>query len=680
MTTIPFYSEQRITPSVKEVLAFAVREVYGDEKVSFKKVDTLREGVLSFGKKGKGVYTLSPKQIPVVPNAVSVLKQSLKVHRDGYPLPEFQYTVVDKPSEVIDRLLDQLWYACDKKVSLDTEWDKDGRILCLSMYYPQTNMVTVFSEEVMQDPEARAAVYKFIQGHYYTIWANGKADQVAVELDAGVRLPCWFDTMLAHHSIHPSASGQHGLKEMALRYFGIEDWDKEIRKYSHKGKDDVDFGRVPRELLYLYNAYDSFYTYWLEDYFEPLVVDSNAFWTEVRWANYFVDVEVYGNRVDLDAVSDLRDSLMEKEAVLEETLREYGIENPRSPKQILTALRRYIPKLKGTKAEILEDHKGVPAVAALLEYRKYNKQRGTYCDAYLRAADDDGVFHPTFNVHGTGSGRMSGSNPNTTNVPRVKALRNLYIPHEGHVLISTDLSQAELRIQAVLSGDEALIAAFAPGAGDFFDNLMPAAFPDQFEDVDAYRAFKADDHTAAKNVRAKLKGVIYGLNFGRGAAAIGVAIEMATEEAQEIIDNFFSAYPTWAEWRKKVESAAVDPEEREYLTTILGLTFDTEVITGRNRASVQRSALSFLPQGNVAYIAVTGMCMIIDRLKRDFPEAHVVNFVHDDIIVSAPPEQADEIGKMMQECLETAGREAFGDVVLFAAEPNSAARWGEMPD
>ena len=678
MTTIEFYAEQKMTPAAKEVLAFAVREVYGDEKVSFKKVPVLREGVLSFGKKGKGVYTLSPKQIPVVPNAVSVLKQSLKVHRDGYPLPEFQYQVISDPFDVIRHLTNTLQYAFDKKVSLDTEWDKDGRILCLSMYYPDTNMVTVFSEEVMQDKAAAKTVYEFIQGHYYTIWANGKADQVAVELDAGVRLPCWFDTMLAHHSIHPSASGQHGLKEMALRYFGIEDWDKEIRKYSHKGKDDVDFGRVPRDLLYLYNAYDSFYTYWLEDYFEPLVVDSNAFWTEVKWANYFVDVEVYGNRVDLDAVNDLRDSLMEKEAVLERKLKEYGIENPRSPKQILTALRRYIPKLKGTDKKLLEAHKTVPAVATLLEYRKYNKQRATYCDAYLRAADDNGVFHPTFNVHGTGSGRMSGSNPNTTNVPRAVELRNLYIPHEGHVLISTDLAQAELRIQAVLSGDPALIAAFAPDAGDFFDQLMPVAFPDLFEDIAAYKALKKEDPARAKDLRAKLKGVIYGLNFGRGAAAIGEAIEMEKEEAQAIIDNFFSNYPVWAQWRKEVEEAAVDAEKRDFLTTILGLTFDAEVITGRNRASVQRSALSFLPQGNVAYIAVTGMCMIIDRLKRDFPEAHVVNFVHDDIIVSGPPEQAEKIGLMMQECLEQAGRDAFGDVVLFAAEPDTGLRWGEL--
>jgi DNA polymerase I-like protein with 3'-5' exonuclease and polymerase domains len=678
MPTIEFYTEQKMTPSAKEVLAYAVREVYGTEKVSFKKVPVLKEGVLSFGKKGKGVYTLSPKQIPVVPNAVSVLTQSLKVHRDGYPLPPFRYQVISDALDVSQHLPGVLDAAFDKPVSLDTEWDKDGHILCLSMYYPNTNMVTVFSEEVMQDPEARAVVYEFIQGHYYTIWANGKADQVAIELDAGVRVPCWFDTMLAHHSLHPSASGQHGLKEMVLRYFGVEDWDKEIRKYSHKGKDDVDFGRVPRHLLYKYNAYDSFYTYHLEDYFEPLVVDRNAFWTEVMWANYFVDVEVYGNRVDLDAVNDLRDNLMEKEAVLEETLREYGIENPRSPKQILTALRRYIPKLTGTDKKVLEQHKTVPVVAALLEYRKYNKQRATYCDAYLRAADDNGVFHPTFNVHGTGSGRMSGSNPNTTNVPRAVELRNLYIPHEGHVLISTDLAQAELRIQAVLSGDPALIAAFAPDAGDFFDNLMPAAFPDKFEDKEAYETFKKTDKPQAKDLRAKLKGVVYGLNFGRGAAAIGEAIEMATSEAQKIIDNFFNAYPVWAEWRKKVEKAAVDPEERDFLTTILGLTFDTEVITGRNRAGVQRSALSFLPQGNVAYIAVTGMCMIIDRLKRDFPEAHVVNFVHDDIIVSGPPEQAEQIGLMMKQCLETAGRVAFGEVVSFEAEPDSGPRWGSL--
>lgn len=679
MHEVKFYAEQKITPSVKEVLSFAVKEVYGDEKVKFTKVPNLTEGVLSFGKRGKGVYTLSPKQIMAIPNAVSVLTQSLRVHRDGYWLPEFKHKVIDKPQEVINYLSNQVDNAFEHSVAMDTEWDKDGRILCLSLYYGGNKPVLVFSEEVMQDPEASKVVYDYIRGHYYTIWANGKADQVAVELDGGGRLPCWFDTMLAHHSLHPSASGQHGLKEMALRYFGVEDWDKEIRKYSHKGKDDVDYGRVPRHLLYLYNAYDSFYTFWLEEHFLPMVESSDAFWTEVEWSNYFVDVEVFGARVDLDAVQDLKDHLeSQAQPLLKRLQDEFGLVNPNSPVQVKKALAAQGINLPSTDKDHLEKHKHEPLVATLLEYRGLTKQITTYCNAYLRMADADGVLHQTYNVHGTGSGRMSGSNPNLTNVPRDPKLRNLFIPREGHVLVSTDLSQAELRVQAVESGDPDLIAAFQPGAGDFFDLLMPTAFPEKYPSVTAFKEFKQEHGAEAKDDRAKLKGTIYGLNFGRGALAIAEALEMPTEEAQAIIDNFFNAYPVWVEWRKKVEHAAVTPEDRDFLTTALGLTFDAEVITKRNYASVQRSALSFLPQGNVAFIAVTAMCRIIQALKKDYPEAHVINFIHDDILTDCPADQAEEVGLLQQQIIEDTGRWAFGDVVYFAAEPSSGARWGQI--
>src|SRR5690606_39889656 len=110
-----------------------------------------------------------------------------------------------------------------------TEWDKDGNLLCLGMYYGYTQVATVFSEEIMRHPEAMKVLLEFINEHYYTVWANGKADQVTIARSTGGRVPCWFDTMLAHHSLHPSATGQHGLKEMAERTFGVEDWDKDLR-------------------------------------------------------------------------------------------------------------------------------------------------------------------------------------------------------------------------------------------------------------------------------------------------------------------------------------------------------------------------------------------------------------------------------------------------------------------
>lgn len=682
MTTIPFYTEQPITPAVKEVLAFAVREVYGDEKVSFKKVGKPGKSVLSFGKRGDGVYTLSPKQIMAVPNALSVLCQSLRVQRDGYPLPEFQYQVVDDPLGVTEWLSQALPHSFDKEVALDAEWDKDGRILCLGMYYGETNMATIFSEEVMQDPEAQQAVLEFVLAHYYQIWANGKADQVAIRTDTEVKLPVWFDTMLAHHSLHPSATGQHGLKEMAERYFGVPDWDKAIDKYARKGG-TVDYGRVPRDLLYKYNGYDVFYTYWLAKHFMPMVEGSVALAYELTWADTFADIEFNGIKVDLDHAADMRDKLLEEQKVPAARLAEWGIENPNSHAQVKRALLIHSKlRLESTDAKVLENHLDNPIVSTLLEYRGLNKKITTYYGAYEKYADAQGFLHPTFNIHGTGSGRTSASRPNVQNQVRDRDIRNCFPARaEDRVIIECDYAQGENRVQAVLSGDPDLIAAFQPDAGDYFDQMMPVAFPETFPSVADYKALKAQDGPAAKNYRAKVKGVDYGQAFGRGAAAIAKALGMPTEEAQAIIDSKRRAFPEHAKWREQIMEAAVDPEKRDMLTTPHGLTFDAEVIvSGRRRAGIQRSALSFLPQGCLAFIGLNALVRVNARLKVEYPEALVVNFVHDAIHVDAPRAIAKEVGALVEFEMEQAGRDAFGDVVIFAAEPDWAYRLGELMD
>src|SRR5690606_30333535 len=161
--------------------------------------------------------------------------------------------------------------------------------------------------------------------------------------------------------------------------------------------------------------------------------------------------------------------------------------NPNSPKQIKEAILAAGVDVTGTDAKILKSIKDDPRVAhivpPLLAYRKVNKQRSTYADAYLRH-EVDGFIRPTINIHGTASGRMSGSEPNLQNIPRDKKVRHCFIARsEDRVLIEVDYSQAELRVQAVLSGDPDMIAAFQPDSGDYFDLLMPSVYPNDFPDL-----------------------------------------------------------------------------------------------------------------------------------------------------------------------------------------------------
>jgi DNA polymerase-1 len=678
VTTIRFHSEQKMTSAAREILGIAKREVYGDEPVKFVKVDSPAPGVLCFGTRG-GIRTLSPKQIVTAPNALSVLVQSLRIVKDGINLPEFDYRVVENESQFYETLNWMMTHGFDAPVCVDIENAPDKTMLSVAVTYGQE--IVVFPEEYVQDSYL-ALLCGALHRHYYIVGANWKYDAGVLLDHTGIKLPVWFDTMLAHHSLHPSATGQHGLKSMAERILGIPDWDKDIQKYTgagSKGK-PKDFSKVPRDLLYKYNAYDVYYTFLLYRYFLPQVEFHEAFWTEISWANGFIDIEANRVKVDLDYVADFRDDLMAQEAEHLALLPE-GL-NPNSPKQIKEAILAAGVDVTGTDAKILKSIEDDPRVAhivpPLLAYRKVNKQRSTYADAYLRH-EVDGFIRPTINIHGTASGRMSGSEPNLQNIPRDKKVRHCFIARsEDRVLIEVDYSQAELRVQAVLSGDPDMIAAFQPGAGDFFDLLMPVAFPGKYLNLAAFKQHKNDNKADAKEDRAKIKGVVYGLNFGRGAAAIAEALKMPTQDAQDIIDNFMSAYPVYAKWREQVVEAAIDPEKRDFLTGPYGLTFDTEVVTWRNEGSVQRSALSFLPQNCVSYLCTTAAVRTNYRLKREHPEALVVLAVHDAIYVDCPLDIAPQVGAIVQEEMERVGVETFGTTVPFAAEPEWAYRWSDL--
>lgn len=94
-------------------------------------------------------------------------------------------------------------------------------------------------------------------------------------------------------------------------------------------------------------------------------------------------------------------------------------------------------------------------------------------------------------------------------------------------ILNCDLSQAELRVMAIMSNDPWMTEALQEGAGDFFDtHLMPVAFPAEVERWGSVEAWKDREGVSHKEARTKVKAVVYGLSFGRQAVAIGKSIKM----------------------------------------------------------------------------------------------------------------------------------------------------------
>jgi DNA polymerase I-like protein with 3'-5' exonuclease and polymerase domains len=222
---------------------------------------------------------------------------------------------------------------------------------------------------------------------------------------------------------------------------------------------------------------------------------------------------------------------------------------------------------------------------------------------------------------------------------------------------------------AALSGDQWMLDALAEDAGDFFDNyMMPVCFPGVIP----------KDAVEKKELRTAVKTVQYGLAFGRQAAAIGEALNMSPYQAQQIIDNYFTAAPDFYQWRLDVMEAATNPDKRDMLISPFGRRFQSEVITGKNKGNIEREALSFLPQATASDICLTTAIRIHYTIKSKY-RSHIVALVHDAILVECPDDAtAEAVGKFIQAEFRATGKAVFGDIVPFKSEYSYADSWGKL--
>lgn len=244
-------------------------------------------------------------------------------------------------------------------------------------------------------------------------------------------------------------------------------------------------------------------------------------------------------------------------------------------------------------------------------------------------------------------------------------------------LINVDLSQAELRCMAIMSDDPWMIKALQADAGDFFANhLMPVAFPDEYEqygrDTDRWQR---EDPNGFKERRVQCKSVMYGLAFGRGAEAIGREIGQPAWVAQGIIDALFANATNFYRWRKRIEQAAIDPSERDFLVNPFGRRYQREVITSaRQAAAVKREALSFLPQSTSSDICLSTAIRIDGVLESLGYE--IFNVVHDAIMILGEEDGADDIGQYVGRELSLTGATILGDSVPFLSDYSVGSHWG----
>lgn len=314
---------------------------------------------------------------------------------------------------------------------------------------------------------------------------------------------------------------------------------------------------------------------------------------------------------------------------------ELGLESGKKTKQT---------KRRSTAVSALEPlREAHPIVPMLLEFRELEKLRSTYLDPLPDSINPHtGRLHTTFLQTAVATGRLSSVNPNLQNIPIRseigREIRKGFISSEGFLLISADYSQIELRLLAHIANDERMQQAFTDGA-DIHKRTAAQIFGVAEDDV------AAEQRRVAKTINF---GVLYGMSAHRLSKELGISYK----DAQDFIQTYFSTYPKVEDY---IEQTLEFGRNHGYVQTLYGRRRYVPELLSNNRImreAGERLAYNMPIQGSAADIIKMAMIELEKRLEP--MGAHLLLQIHDELIIEAPHDKAQEVAEITQKVMQNA--------------------------
>ena len=395
---------------------------------------------------------------------------------------------------------------------------------------------------------------------------------------------------------------------------------------------------------------------------------------EMPTAYYLYQMERLGVCADKKVLEDMSASLQATVNDLEKEIYDLAGEefNINSPKQLGIILfeKMKLPFAKKTKtgystsADILDKLRTEdPIIPKILEYRQVTKLKSTYADGLPVYIEADGRIHGKFNQTITATGRISSTDPNLQNIPiRMelgRQLRRVFTPRAGWVFLDADYSQIELRVLAHLSGDPELIEAYRENR-DIHRSTASKVFHVPFDEVTDLQ-------------RRNAKAVNFGIVYGISSFGLGQDLNVSRKEAEGFINQYFVTYPAI----KSYLDGLVDAAKKEgYARTMFGRRRPVPELSSSNfmqRSFGERVAMNSPIQGTAADIIKIAMIRVSQRLLEENMQAKVVLQVHDELLVEAPPEEAERVREILHDEMASAA----GLSVPLEVEVEQGADWYE---
>lgn len=396
---------------------------------------------------------------------------------------------------------------------------------------------------------------------------------------------------------------------------------------------------------------------------------------ELPLVRVLADMEMTGVRIDvptLDAAATQLSRRLEdiEKGIYELVGEEFNVGSPARVGEILFGKLQLDPKAKKTKTGQYSTGEDVlekiawkhPVVGMILEYRQLKKLLNTYLMALPATINPKtGKIHTTYNQTVTATGRISSSNPNLQNIPvrdeEGREIRRAFIADPGHLFLSADYSQIELRLVADFADDVTMLDAFRHD-----------------KDIHAITAAKIY-HKALEDVtpeeRRHAKTANFGILYGISAFGLASRLNIPRADAKTLIDSYFVTFPSIRKYMTDVvEQARADG----YVNTRFGRKRRLADINSRNpvvRGYAERNAINAPVQGTAADIIKRAMVDIFNEMRRRDMKSKMIMQVHDELNFDVVPDELPQLQELVAERME----KAYDGKVRLIASSGVGTNW-----
>jgi DNA polymerase I len=491
------------------------------------------------------------------------------------------------------------------------------------------------------------------------IFQNAKFDMTILSR-AGFPMPSPVDdTMLISYAQEAGMHG-HGLDELSQLHLGHTPISYD--EVTGTGRNRVPFTQVQIDRATAYAAEDADVALRLWDALKPrlrlnggLVLYEQV---ERRLLPILLEMERAGVKVDADDLRRMSVDFEARMAVMEQDCHRLAGHpfNVGSPKQLGEVLfdEQKLPGGKrmktgawGTDSSVLQGlaDQGLELPNRILEWRQLQKLKSTYADALVTDINpESGRVHTSFAMAIASTGRLSSTDPNLQNIPirteEGSRIRHAFIAEPGHVLVSADYSQIELRLLAHVADLPVLKESFANGE-DIHARTASEVFGVPMEGMDPM-------------TRRRAKAINFGIIYGISGFGLARQLGISPGEARGYIERYFERYPGIRTYMERTKEEA---RIKGYVVSPFGRRCWVPGIADKNgarRAYAERQAINAPLQGGAADIIKRAMVRLPSVLRAERLRSRLLLQVHDELLFEAPVEEAESLAGVARRVMESA--------------------------